>query len=382
MKKTLVALTVAALATSASAATIYEKDGTKVDLYGSARFIVEKNVTKEGNAKAKGHTTLHNNGSRLGFKINHMVSDDVYALGEVEARFNGSTLKAEKVTVKVIKEEANQEEKKALHTVTPTSTTDAFGNLYIDSAFVGLGSKTLGEVTFGRRGTIGGDIAQSAFSKKYDKFEGLLADSGKAVVRYDYKGIEGLTASVDYRFAEEREGGEVVEGKLKSGYGAGFIYENKMSGVTFAAGYTRDNNLVKMNKAKHYKDAYGIGASFSQSDVTVAADLVASYENQKGDKTLINGFRLGVKFAVTPSVDVFANYGHGKETAKKMDMTANTNTVKKTIKTVDGLLFGTSYKVFKNVDTYAQLGYHVTKTKGEANKQRHLDAGVGLNVSF
>lgn len=43
MKKTIVALAVAAVAaTSANAATVYNQDGTKVDVNGSVRLILKK----------------------------------------------------------------------------------------------------------------------------------------------------------------------------------------------------------------------------------------------------------------------------------------------------------------------------------------------------
>ena len=43
MKKTLIALTIATLtATAANAAILYQKDGSKVSLYGSARILLAK----------------------------------------------------------------------------------------------------------------------------------------------------------------------------------------------------------------------------------------------------------------------------------------------------------------------------------------------------
>lgn len=43
MKKTIVALAVAAVAaTSANAATVYNQDGTKVDVNGSVRLLLKK----------------------------------------------------------------------------------------------------------------------------------------------------------------------------------------------------------------------------------------------------------------------------------------------------------------------------------------------------
>lgn len=351
MKKTLVALTVAALATSASAATIYEKDGTKFDLDASVRLLIQKDAKKVGDQKTTGHTNLTNNGSRLNIKLNQVIADDFYALGRVEFRFNGPE---------------KDGSKKA----------DEFGGFYADRAYVGLGSKEFGELTFGRQGTIGGDIPQAGFQNKYgDKFESLLEGSGRSVVRYDYKGIEGLQVGVDYRFAEDRnDSGEVVDGAPKSGYGVGAVYS--FEGATVAAGYTRSNFVAPADALKKaHKDAWGFGAKYGVSGVTFGGDYAGSFEQKaNGDKVRQNGFRLGVKFEVTPEVAVYSTYGHGV----KVEKMANG---RKTTKG-DGLVFGSSYKLHKNVFTYAELAYTTSKVKGASTRDRNINAGVGLNVSF
>ena len=84
MKKTLVALTVAALAaSSAQAVTVLDADGTKVDFDGSLRLITEKGSVKtnyhqgkwvDGTRYEAGSTgkvsssALRNAGSRFGVK--------------------------------------------------------------------------------------------------------------------------------------------------------------------------------------------------------------------------------------------------------------------------------------------------------------------------
>ncbi len=61
MKKTIVALAVAAVAaTSANAATVYNQDGTKVDVNGSVRFLLKKEKDMRGD--------LIDNGSRVFFQ--------------------------------------------------------------------------------------------------------------------------------------------------------------------------------------------------------------------------------------------------------------------------------------------------------------------------
>ena len=94
MKKTLVALSVAAFAaSSAQAVTVLDTDQTKVDFDGSLRLILEKANTKKTTVatnkseKTRG-SALRNAGSRFGVKVKHNLGEDFYALGRLEFRFD------------------------------------------------------------------------------------------------------------------------------------------------------------------------------------------------------------------------------------------------------------------------------------------------------
>ncbi|KAE9539121.1 porin [Ursidibacter maritimus] len=356
MKKTLVALAVTAFATSASALTVYENEGTKVDFDGSIRLRLDNEKSKTDNKTTKrAHTNLHNDGSRFGVKAKHTLGDDLFAFGRLEFRFNGGDR---------------------------AKSTDQFGDLYAHRAYVGIGSKQYGEVSFGRQVTIGDDITQAGFDNAYGVFDSTLTGAGKSVVRYDYKGVEGLHVGVDYRFAEDRdENGEVKKGKLKSGYGAGVVYELKVAegqSATVAAGYTRDN-FVTDTKNKHHKDAWAFGASYSVDALTLAADYAGSFVKEGKDKDRFNGFRVGAKYQVTPAVAVYGNYGYGVSKDKANNVTVSKDVFHK-------FMLGSSYQVHKNVFTYVEGGVgKVTTTAYEGNKAiktktSENNIGVGLRV--
>ena len=353
MKKTLVALAVAAFASSASALTVYENEGSKVEFDGSIRLRLDNEGSKQDKVTTKrAHTNLHNDGSRFGVRMKHDIAEDFYALGRVEFRFN----------------------KDAKHT-------DQFGDLFAHRAYVGLGSKEFGELTFGRQVTIGDDIAQSGFDNAYGTFDGTLTASGKSVVRYDYKGIEGLQVGVDYRFAEDRENNEVVNGRLKSGYGAGAVYTFKVAegqSATVAAGYTRDNYKSDTSN-RHHRDAWQAGAKYTIDALTLAADYTGDFEKKGSDKDRRNGFRVGAKYMVTPAVAVYGNYGHLVSKDKEGSKTTSKDVSNK-------FMLGTSYKVHKNVFTYVEGGFGKVKTTDYvANKvtnKKDRNIAVGLNVSW
>ena len=199
MKKTLAALIIGAFAASAANATvIYNNEGTKVELNGSLRINLEKSnqdgINKSGNLKRHTHSGLKNDGSRFEIKARHDLGDGYYALARTEVRFDGDE--------KGLKKKDN----------------DGFGNLTTKRAYVGLGHKEFGQVTFGRQVTIVDDVV-TAEDKTYGLIEqgDYVSKEGKSVVRYDYYGIEGLQLGVGYQFAEQRkDNNEVLEGSVQN----------------------------------------------------------------------------------------------------------------------------------------------------------------------
>ncbi|QLB21402.1 hypothetical protein A6B43_07650 [Vespertiliibacter pulmonis] len=371
MKKTLVALAVTAFAASASATTVYDQDGSKVDFYGSLRLLLDNGNAKADGAKTEKHTNLHNDGSRFGVKVKHNIADDFYALGRVEFRFNQKKGDLER-------------------------TTDEFGDLYAHRAYVGFGSKEFGELTFGRQVLIGDDIAQAGFDNNYGALDSTLATSSKAAIRYDYKGIEGLQIGLDYRFAEQRDADtyEVLTDKLKSGYSVGGIYSFDVAqgqSATVAAGYSRDNYATGTD-VKSHKDAYQAGASYTIDDLTLAGDYAGSFKKTGAQKERFNGFSVGAKYQVMPEIALYGNYGRAVK--KDKNIPKKDDNGKKFIADVkevtNTFMLGTEYQIHKNVFTYVEgsISKIKTETKNketgsfEKTKTTEKNIGVGLRVSW
>lgn len=93
MKKTLLATAIAgavALAsTSASAATVYNQDGTKLDLYGNLQLVYAYTDSLGGDADGE----LTDNGSTLGVKGEHKINDDIVGYFKAEFEFNADESK-------------------------------------------------------------------------------------------------------------------------------------------------------------------------------------------------------------------------------------------------------------------------------------------------
>ncbi|QLB42696.1 porin [Mannheimia pernigra] len=347
MKKTLVALAVTAFAASASAVTVYEAEGSKIDFYGSARVIVENQTTKENGVKKadedNGDTKLRNQGTRFGVKVKHALSDDgFYALGEVQVRFKN-----------------NQN--------------SGFGDAYAHKAYVGLGQKEFGQVTFGKQSVIADDVGL-ANDYEYGLLRDYVPTSSTSAIRYDYQGIEGLTLSANYNFAQSEENdGKALDEKIKNGYGFGAVYE--VNNWIFQGAFGRTH--FKSNSADKIRaNAFDAAIGYNLSDVALVG-VDGGYEVKKTGLVKDRQYYVGpmVKVDLTDKSSVYANYRYGS---------AKDNSNKKTKS--HGFLAGTDYKFHKNVVAFVEGKYVTTRDHNvdgtRSGKTTEKAIGVGLRVNW
>ncbi|EHJ91165.1 porin [Vreelandella boliviensis] len=93
MKKTLLATAIiGALGASAAAqaATVYDQDGTRLDIYGRVALGIEGGGPEEveGGAVVDNSEEFRNVGSRLGLRLSHDVTSDLTAFARAEWRFD------------------------------------------------------------------------------------------------------------------------------------------------------------------------------------------------------------------------------------------------------------------------------------------------------
>ena len=352
MKKTLAALIVSAFAASAAnAAVVYDNEGTKVELNGSLRLIMEKADKKEydraGKSTKKTNSALRNAGSRFGITVKHNLDNDFYALGRLEFRFDD------------------------------TDSRDKFGRLYAKRAYVGLGSKATGDITFGRQLTIADDLSQ-AVDYEYGLIpkEEYIPTAGTGVIRYDYKGIEGLQLSANYNFGQKNnEKGKALDPAIKNAFGFGALYTAGDLDARFAYGHTSFETDASY---KHRLDGFLASLGYKFGDFTLTGDFGYAHEKENDAKT--NKFYVSPGFAyqVTPASQVYGNYLYERvkgETTK--DKT-------------HGFLLGADYKLHKQVVVFLEGKYVTTKNYAEnANggyayhgKTKDRAIGVGMRVYF
>ena len=347
MKKTLAALIVSAFAASAAnAAVVYDNEGTKVELNGSLRLIMEKADKKEydraGKSTKKANSALRNAGSRFGITVKHNLDNDFYALGRLEFRFDD------------------------------TDSRDKFGRLYAKRAYVGLGSKATGDITFGRQLTIADDLSQ-AVDYEYGLIpkEEYIPTAGTGVIRYDYKGIEGLQLSANYNFGQKNnEKGKPLDPGIKNAYAVGALYTVGDLDARLAYGHT---NLETNATYKHRVDGFLASLGYKFGDFTLTGDFGYAHAKKNDDKT--NKFYVSPGFAyqVTPMSQVYGNYLY--ERVKGESDKDKTH----------AFLLGADYKLHKQVVVFLEGKYVTTKSyKNDAytGKVKDRAIGVGMRVYF
>jgi len=347
MKKTLAALIVTAFAASAAnAAVVYDNEGTKVELNGSLRLIMEKADKKVYNAAnqstKKANSALRNAGSRFGITVKHNLDNDFYALGRLEFRFDD------------------------------TDSRDKFGRLYAKRAYVGLGSKATGDITFGRQVTIADELVQANdYEYGFIPKEEYIPKDGTGVVRYDYKGIEGLQLSANYNFGQKNnEKGKALDPAIKNAFGFGALYTAGDLDARFAYGHTSFETDASY---KHRVDGFLASLGYKFGDFTLTGDFAYGHEKFDDEKT--NKFYVAPGFAyqVVPASKVYGNYLY--ERAKGESDKVKTH----------GFLLGADYKLHKQVVVFLE-GKYVTKKEYVADtyngKTKDRAIGVGMRVFF
>ena len=347
MKKTLAALIVSAVAASAAnAAVVYDNEGTNVQLNGSLRLILEKADKKEYDAAnhstKKANSALRNAGSRFGITVKHNLDNDFYALGRLEFRFDD------------------------------TDSRDQFGRLYAKRAYVGLGSKATGDITFGRQLTIADDLTQANdYEYGFIPKEEYIPTAGTGVVRYDYKGIEGLQLSANYNFGQtNNEKGKPLNPGIKNAYAVGALYTAGDLDARFAYGHT---NYETGASYKHRLDGFLASLGYKFGDFTLTGDF--AYGHEKLDDEKLNKFYVAPGFAyqVLPASKVYGNYLYER-------VKADSDKVK-----THGFLLGADYQLHKQVVVFLE-GKYVTKKEYVADtyngKTKDRAIGVGMRVFF
>ncbi len=316
MKKTLVALSVAAFAAaSANAAVVYNQDGTKLDVNGSVRVALTKQT---------GHRLdLDNDGSRVIFNFSQDLGEGFSALGYVELR-------------------PGKEDE-----------TGDWSGVYTKQLYAGLAQSDIGTLTFGKQKTAADDFKLADPTENglsVLDFDGLnqnhylngVATEGSKVVRFVSKDFAGFGFQTSYTFGESDKAKAITRGVQVLA-----TYANDFGGLGFQAHALyadhKGNTEDKLYPSALETRSWGLAAKVSYAGFGLATDYVQGKltHDQLNIDTKGKAWSVAATYQVVEPLDVYATYTHIKAEH------VGTATLK-------GITVGTHYQVAKNVQTYVE----------------------------
>ncbi len=236
-----------ALASTAHAAEIYNKDSNKLDLYGKVKGE-HHFVSSVGNADATY--------ARLGFKGETQIANGVVGFGQFEHQFNAS------------QPEGSQTEATRL-------------------AFAGLDLGDYGSIDYGRNYGIQYDIGSytdvlTEFGgDSYQYTDNYMNGRTTGVLTYRNKNffglVDGLALGLQYQGANERQ--DKPAKSNGEGFGTSLQYEIPDSGVTLGAAYSRakttdqvvsDANITYSPASGNTAEAWSVGAKYDANSIMLA----------------------------------------------------------------------------------------------------------------
>ena len=352
MKKTVIALAIAALAAAgtSSAATVYNQDGTKVDLSGSFRIFL-------GKVGENQRGDLINDGSRIKVNASHALDNGLSAFVGYETRFNGD-------------QKSNQ-----------NGSTTGFGNITTKKLFVGFGFENVGKLSFGRQATTADDVLGDSLYYRSGNYNLLTTDADKSI-KFRSADFAGFSFGADYLFGHAKKD---VAG-YKSGYGVSAFYNYDFAEnhkVDVAAGYTVDQyddeltteTLLKRHNwllATHYQlNDFYFGAAYGQG-----VEKYRSAESQNRTKFIF----LESKYDLNGLTGIPSTVGlQWERLGTKYDENVSAQDKAKTVK--NQYIAVVDYKFNKYVVPYVQYT-RATEKDNLGQRTNENIYGAGLRVHF
>ncbi|QEH18007.1 porin [Histophilus somni] len=380
MKKTLVALAVVAVAASANATTVYNQNGTKVDVGGR----IDVMLGKFGDAQ---RTDLRNNSSRVEFKAEHEVQNGLKAIGAV--RFGLGDAEKEDTS---------------------------FNDIKLSKLWLGLKHNDIGKVTFGKQNTTADDVQLNDHTYIFGGNNNLVT-SGDKVVSFrtaDIQLAEGQTLGfgADYGFGEAHK--KDIQGKdsdkkhvkLKNTYGLSAFYTGNFGDVKVNAnaGYTVRNENTKVgviaSKTDNQQQAWRLATQVEFGPASFGIEYGQTVYQSKVQHEFQGSARfveVGAKYAVLPDVlNVYTQWQRNSlrsasgTSAKKFEQPFALSYVKladleleehqKAVQNV--FIVGADYAFNKNLLAYAEFANSRVKAPTKDKNVRESFYAAGLRVYF
>lgn len=357
MKKTIIGLaTATAIATSVNAATVFEKDSSKVEVNGTfGVFLV----------KAKNQRTdLANDDSHLAFGVSHKISDNVTSLG-----YSKITFESEEDT--------------------------GFGAPKLDKLYAGFDVKNVGKFTFGKQFTNGDDVQLNDNAYYIVGGNNNLTSEADKSFKFRSADMHGFSFGLDYIFGQA--GKETEDPDLKYGYQISLFYSRELANglsVDLAAGYgvnryTAENSTIINSRENNWRTS----AKISYGPVSFGAEYGASSKRVVSGNTKSNHILVAASYQLAEPSKIYVQWKRDVEKYKAEGDVSNHGHIFVADKeTIQDIIVGVDYKFHKNVVTYLEYATSTIKeqtlnvtSSNEvkfSSKAKGHAIGVGLRVLF
>lgn len=353
MKKTLVALAVAAVAaTSANAAVVYNQDGTKVEVGGQFRVLLTKNSGERADLK--------NPGSRVEIKATQELGSGFSALAATQLRFSA-------------RDEAGDAKQD-------------FNDIEAYDVYAGFAYDQAGTLTFGKQASNQDDLGISDYT--YDLGDVKMTHNhDKKAAKFRSVEWNGFSFGADYFFGNAKKDSATEQnGK---GWGAALFYTAEVANdttLTVNGGYTKVKNFDRTdltNNGDYNESAYVVGAELASGPFALAVDWSEKVSTNDTnaldfgtdevgiDAHKIRALEVGAKYNYLENAKVYGEYQYWKATPNSGDDKV----------TMNGFILGTDYWFTKQVVTYLEAGTFKYKNQDDKS-DRDNKIGVGFRVYF
>ena len=384
MKKTIIALATAAVfATSANAATVYEKDGAKVEVGGAVRVLLSKEKDKRAD--------LINDESRLEIKASQDLGNGLSALGGLEIRFED------------------------------TDSSNSFGSPTTHQLYAGFDYEGIGTLTFGKQTTNGNDIELNDNTYTWGGNNNLTTDADKSI-KFRSAEWSGFSFGLDYLFgnAIKKDGQDLTPyypieylvlfpQEYKYGYQASVFYTRELIkdlSFNLAAGYGVDTYDSESTKKTSELKSWRVASQLAYGPVTFGAEYGQSINKARDIKAATGKYLLvSSSFQIAEPSKVYVQWintrskVHLGQAIEDLSVPGYALWIHPNAKAEENTyLVGVDYKLHKNVVTYLEYAHSVTKNKIDVQRYwpynlvdpiyptkvtvRDNKVGVGLRVFF
>ena len=295
-KKSLISAAVlSALAASSvtQAATVYDQDGTKVDVYGRINFMITSGGNQDltpGAGKTDG-SEFQNNGSRFGFRANHEINGDLSAFARMEFRFKANEVNSDPMTVR--------------------------------NSFLGLRSQQLGTVTIGNFDSVYSEAVSGLFDV-YENDGFISLDTGSIGSRGDtlayaspvFNGLQGQVQVKHLSGNDAEVGAQNNRSTTSTAAAVSYTWED----LYLAAGYNQSKDVS--DRGARYaggsnnaagEDIWGVSAQYAflpNLSARIMYEELGSVNDDASAVAVKELFGLGATF----------NYGQGNLYADVYDV--------------------------------------------------------------